>query len=83
MSDYKNYTVEITETLCKCIVVKASSKEHAISVARIMYNAEDIVLNENDYNNVDFKVIDSDVPRVIALGNNRPHGEVDNQPPNP
>jgi hypothetical protein len=83
MSDYKNYTVEITETLCKSIVVKASSSESAISVAKMMYNAEDVVLDETDFNDVDFKVIDCDVPKVIALGNNRPHGEVDNQPPSP
>lgn len=45
----KKYTIEITETLQKQIVIKAHSKEEAIQKIKEQYRNTDIVLDSEDY----------------------------------
>lgn len=44
-----NYKIEITETLSRVIEIEALSAEEAIDKAREMYRAEKIVLDGDDY----------------------------------
>ena len=53
----KKYLVEITETLQKQLTIEAHSQEEAESIARHKYRKEEIILNENDYVDTDFQVI--------------------------
>lgn len=52
----KTYTVYITETLQTAIDVEAESWEDAEEEAERMYYNQEIVLDYNDYINVDFQV---------------------------
>jgi len=53
----KKYVVEITETLQKQVIVDALSYEEARSIAKQKYEYEEIVLDENDHVDTEFKVI--------------------------
>ena len=44
----KYYTVEITETLQRRIVIKAVSAEEALLIAKGMYRREEIILDADD-----------------------------------
>lgn len=54
----KEYTIEIEETLSKRINITADSKEAALKLIRSLYYSANIVLNENDFNNVEIKIIE-------------------------
>lgn len=54
----KTYTVEITETLCEQIQVKASSMSEAIAKVKDDYRKEKIVLDESHFLEVEFEIID-------------------------
>lgn len=54
----KEYIIEIEETLSKRVNITADSKEDALKMVRRQYYAANIVLNENDFNNVEFKAIE-------------------------
>lgn len=53
----KTYTVEITETLCKQIQVKASSMSEAIAKVKDDYRKEKIVLDESHFLEAEFEII--------------------------
>lgn len=53
----KKYTIEITETLQKQIVIKAHSKEEAIKKIKEHYYNSDIILDSNDYIDTQFQYI--------------------------
>lgn len=53
----RKYLVEITETLQKQITVTADSREEAEQKIKERYDKEEIVLNERDYVDTDFHVI--------------------------
>lgn len=52
MSKYK---IEITETLQKVVEVEADSEREAEQKVKAMYKNEGIVLDYNDFVNLDFK----------------------------
>ena len=52
------YTVEITETLCKQIQVKACSMSEAIAKVKDDYRKEKIVLDESHFLEAEFEIID-------------------------
>ena len=49
------YNIEITEILQKTIEIKAENKEDALHRAMKMYKNEEVILDNNDFINVDFK----------------------------
>ena len=49
------YKVEITETLQKTVEVEADSKEDALHKAMKMYKKEEVILDYNDFVDLDFK----------------------------
>lgn len=53
----RKYLVEITETLQKQITVTADSREEAEQKIKERYDKEEIILNERDYVDTDFHVI--------------------------
>lgn len=50
-----NYKIEITETLSKIIEIEALSAEETIILAQDKYNMEEIVLNAEDFLDVEIK----------------------------
>lgn len=54
----KSYTVEIKETLARCIRVNAECEFSAIEQAKKKYYQEDIVLGCEDHMTTDYKIID-------------------------
>lgn len=54
----KTYTVEITETLCKQIQVKACSMSEAIAKVKDDYRKEKIVLDDRHFLDSEFEIID-------------------------
>lgn len=53
----KKYVVEITETLQRQIIVDARSYDEARSIVKQKYEYEEIVLDESDHVDTEFKVI--------------------------
>ena len=53
----KKYVVEITETLQRQVIIEAHSYEEAQLRAKQKYDDEEIILNENDYLDTEFKVV--------------------------
>lgn len=49
--------VQITETLQRVIELDVLDKEVAVDVVTDQYNAEEIVLDETDYQNVEIEVM--------------------------
>lgn len=49
------YKVEITETLQKIVEVEVDSKEDALHKVMKMYKNEEVILNDNDFVDLDFK----------------------------
>lgn len=54
------YKVQITETLQRIIEVEASSESEAILYVKEKYKKEDIVLNETDYIDTEFDILDEE-----------------------
>ncbi|MFU8789197.1 MAG: DpnD/PcfM family protein [Methylobacter sp.] len=51
------FIIQIEEQLSRSIEIEANSEYEAISIIKKAYQAEDIVLDENDFVQVDFKMI--------------------------
>lgn len=49
------YNIEITEVLQRLIKIEANSREEAIKLAKEKYRNEEIILDYNDFKDVDFK----------------------------
>lgn len=70
----KDYSVKITETLQRSVIVQANSPDEAIESVREEYDNEDIILDSSDFNGVDisidyglhdeYKVVNSPMPLV-------------------
>lgn len=52
----KKYLVEITETLCKEVIVTADNENDACNKVKEYYNNGEIVLDCNDFVDVEFPV---------------------------
>lgn len=53
----KEYKIEIVETLCRIVVVEASSFEEALSKVKHDYNNAEIVLDYDDFLCTEFNEI--------------------------
>ena len=53
------YTVTITETLARAVVVLADNKEDAEKAVRKMYSEADIVLDSGDFERTEFETVES------------------------
>ena len=49
------YKLEITETLQKIVEVEAKNEREAEQIVKEMYNNEDVVLDYQDFVDIDFK----------------------------
>jgi hypothetical protein len=60
----KEYEVEVVETLIRIVTVKATSEEEAIEVVHNTYMSlvpgEEIILDSDDFFDVDFNVVNND-----------------------
>ena len=54
----KKYVVYITETLTKTVVVEAEDKETAINKVDKEYSDGNIILDYENFTNVDFKAVE-------------------------
>lgn len=54
----KKFTIAITETLQRRVQVSAENYREAMKMVERQYNNEEIVLNENDYQGVEFEPMD-------------------------
>jgi hypothetical protein len=53
----KEYKIEIVETICRIVTVEAQSDEEAMSKIRDDYNNAEIVLDYDDFLDVEFNFI--------------------------
>jgi len=60
----KSYSVEITETLQRTIKIKACDVDDAIRIAHEQYANGEIILNENDF--VDVDILPSVRPKQLS-----------------
>ena len=56
----KEFKVEITETLQKTITIIASSKAAAIEEAKSLYRDEVVALDDSNYIDTEFNIIESE-----------------------
>ena len=54
----KKYKIEITETLQKVIEIDADDIDTAILIAKKKYRNQEVILNENDFIEAEFKPFD-------------------------
>lgn len=50
----KEYEIEIKETLQKIVKIEANSLDEAIDIVNEKYSNEEIILDENDFKDVEF-----------------------------
>lgn len=63
----KTYNVEVRETLSRFIKVEAINKDEAYQLVRKMYCDEEIVLNEDDFINLDITVMTAVVDETTEV----------------
>ena len=56
----KEYQVEVCETLIRIVTVEATSEEDAIKFVRYDYNNAELVLDSDDFFDVEFEIINID-----------------------
>jgi len=56
----KEYTVEVCETLIRIVTVEATSEEQALEFIQYDYNNAELVLDSDDFFDVDFNVVNRD-----------------------
>jgi len=56
----KNYKIEVQETLSKVVNVQASSEEEALIIIKDKYQKEEIVLEPDDFVNVEYIPLNED-----------------------
>jgi len=56
----KEYQVEVCETLIRIVTVEAQSKEQALEFVRYDYNNAELVLDSDDFFDVDFNLVNQD-----------------------
>lgn len=66
----KKFVVEITETLRTTVTVEANTEADAINIVHAQYLEEDIVLDADDFDEVDFIIIDDiTLDGLLPFGN--------------
>jgi hypothetical protein len=58
--ELKEYNVEVCETLIRIVTVEATSEEDAIKFVRYDYNNAELVLDSDDFFDVDFEIVNRD-----------------------
>lgn len=53
----KEYSVEVCETLIRIVTVEATSKEQAIEFVMYDYNNAELVLDSDDFFDVEFQIV--------------------------
>lgn len=56
----KEYNVEIVETLIRIVTVEATSEEEAIEKIMYDYNNAELVLDADDFFDVEFEIVNRD-----------------------
>lgn len=56
----KEYSVEVVETLIRIITVEATSEEQAIEFVMYDYNNAELVLDSDDFFDVEFNLVNQD-----------------------
>jgi hypothetical protein len=56
----REYEVEVVETLIRIVTVEAMSEEDAIKFVKYDYNNAELVLDSDDFFDVDFNVVNND-----------------------
>jgi hypothetical protein len=56
----KEYNVEVCETLIRIVTVEATSEEDAIKFVKYDYNNAELVLDSDDFFDVDFNLINKE-----------------------
>lgn len=56
----KEYQVEVVETLIRIVTVEATSEEDAIKFVRYDYNNAELVLDSDDFFDVEFEIFNED-----------------------
>lgn len=56
----KEYQIEVRETLIRIITVEATSEEQAIELVMHDYNNAELVLDADDFFDVEFELINKD-----------------------
>jgi hypothetical protein len=56
----KEFQVEVCETLIRIVTVEAQSEEQALEFVRYDYNNAELVLDSDDFFDVDFNLVNKD-----------------------
>ena len=56
----KEYQVEVVETLVRIVTVEATSEEDAIKFVRYDYSNAELVLDSDDFFDVEFEIVNRD-----------------------
>ena len=56
----KEYQVEVCETLIRIVTVEATSEEDAIKFVKYDYNNAELVLDSDDFFDVEFEIVNRD-----------------------
>ena len=56
----KEYSVEVVETLIRIVTVEATSEEEAIEKIMYDYNNAELVLDADDFFDVEFEIVNKD-----------------------
>lgn len=56
----KEFQVEVCETLIRIVTVEAQSEEQALEFVRYDYNNAELVLDSDDFFDVDFNLVNRD-----------------------
>ena len=56
----REYEVEVVETLIKIVTVEAMTEEDAIKFVKYDYNNAELVLDSDDFFDVDFNLVNQD-----------------------
>ena len=56
----REYNVEVVETLIRIVTVEAMSAEDAIKFVRYDYNNAELVLDSDDFFDVEFEIVNRD-----------------------
>ena len=60
LMELKEYQVEVCETLIRIVTVGATSEEEAIEKIMYDYNNAELVLDSNDFFDVEFEIVNKD-----------------------
>ena len=59
-NNMEEYQVEVCETLIRIVTVEAQSEEQALEFVRYDYNNAELVLDSDDFFDVDFNLVNQD-----------------------